>query len=78
MHVLVVGSGIIGTIYRWALAESGHHVVHFVRSGRASALREGLTLDMFDRRKGHERNFRGLYGLNALCPGRYSRWPVFR
>jgi len=66
MHVLVVGSGIIGTIYGWALAESGHHVVHLVRSGRASALREGLTLDMFDRRKGHKRNFRGLYGLNAL------------
>jgi len=66
MHVLVVGAGIIGSIYGWALVQSGHHVVHLVRSGRASALRAGLTLDMFDRRKRHKRNFRGLYRLNAV------------
>ena len=28
MRVLVGGSGIIGSIYGWALAEIGHHVVH--------------------------------------------------
>ncbi len=66
MQVLVVGAGIIGSIYGWALAESGHHVVHLVRSGRAAALRDGLPLDMFDRRKGHKRNFRGLYRLDAV------------
>ncbi|HYA64348.1 MAG TPA: 2-dehydropantoate 2-reductase N-terminal domain-containing protein [Candidatus Sulfotelmatobacter sp.] len=66
MNVLVVGAGIIGSIYGWALAEGGHHVVHLVRSGRASALSDGLTLDVFDRRKGHKRNFRGLYRLNAV------------
>jgi 2-dehydropantoate 2-reductase len=66
MHVLVVGAGIIGSIYGWALAESKHQVVHLVRSGRAAGLREGQTLDMFDRRKGHKQNFRGLYRLNAV------------
>ncbi len=66
MQVLVVGAGIIGSIYGWTLAESGHHVVHLVRSGRSAALRDGLPLDMFDRRKGHKRNFRGLYRLNAV------------
>jgi 2-dehydropantoate 2-reductase len=66
MHVLVVGAGIIGSIYGWALAESGHEVVHFVRSGRAAALRDGVTLDMFDRRKGHKRNFGGLYKPDAV------------
>jgi len=66
MHVLVVGAGIIGSIYGWALAESGHHVVHLVRSGRASPLRGGLSLDVFDRRKGHKRDFRGLYKLAAV------------
>jgi hypothetical protein len=50
--------GIIGSIFGWAVGESGHHVVHLVWSGRASALRNGLTLDMFDRR-GHKGNFRG-------------------
>jgi 2-dehydropantoate 2-reductase len=66
MHVLVVGAGIIGSIYGWALAEGGHHVVHLVRSGRAAAFRDGLPLDVFDRRKGHKRNSRGLYRLNAV------------
>jgi 2-dehydropantoate 2-reductase len=66
MRVLVVGAGIIGSIYGWALAESGHHVVHLVRSGRASGLHDGLTLDMLDRRKGHKRNFRLLYRLHAV------------
>jgi 2-dehydropantoate 2-reductase len=66
MQVLVIGAGIIGSIYGWALAETGHHVVHLVRSGRAAAFRDGLPLDVFDRRKGHKRNSRGLYRLNAV------------
>ena len=66
MRVLVVGAGIIGSIFGWALAEGGHHVVHLVRSGRAAAFRDGLPLDVFDRRKGHKRNFRGLYRLHAV------------
>ena len=65
MRVLVIGAGIID-IYGWALAEGGHHVVHLVRSGRAAAFRDGLVLDVFDRRKGHKRNFRGLYRLDAV------------
>ena len=66
MRVLVVGAGIIGSIYGWALAESGHNVKHLVRSGKAAALLDGLPLDLFDRRKGRKRNFRGRYKLNAL------------
>jgi len=65
MRVLVIGAGIIGSIYGWALAEGGHHVVHLVRPGRAATLRAGLAIDLYDRRKGRERNFRGLYRLNA-------------
>ena len=65
MRVLVVGAGIIGSIYGWALAESGHHVVHLVRSGRAAALGDGVKLDVLDRRKGHNRHFYGLYKLVA-------------
>jgi len=66
MHVLVVGAGIIGSIYGWALAESGHPVVHLVRSGRAASLGDGVKLDVFDRRKGHKRHFYGRYRLNAV------------
>lgn len=66
MRVLVVGAGIIGSIYGWALSESGHHVVHLVRSGRAAALRGGLEVDVFDRRKVRKRKFCGLYRLDAV------------
>jgi 2-dehydropantoate 2-reductase len=66
MRVLVIGTGIIGSIYGWALAESGQEVVHLVRSGRAASLRHGLAVDMFDRRKGRKRHFRGLYRLIAV------------
>jgi 2-dehydropantoate 2-reductase len=66
MRVLVIGAGIIGSIYGWALAESGNRVVHLVRPGRAAALRDGLPLDMFDRRKGHKRKFHGLYRVDAV------------
>lgn len=66
MRVLIVGTGIIGSIYAWALADGGHRVVHLVRSGRSAALGSGLKLDIIDRRKGHKRNFRGLYRLDAV------------
>ena len=66
MRVLVVGAGIVGTIYGWALAERGHRVVHLVRSGRAAALGNGLTIDLFDKREGRKRSLRGLYKLMAV------------
>jgi 2-dehydropantoate 2-reductase len=66
MRVLVIGTGIIGSIYGWALVEGRHQVVHLVRSGKAAGLRDGVALDVFDRRKGHKRNFHGMYGLNAV------------
>jgi 2-dehydropantoate 2-reductase len=66
MHVLVVGAGIVGIIYGWALADGGHQVVHLVRSGRAAALCNGLAVDLFDRRKGRKRRFCGLYRLEAV------------
>jgi len=66
VRVLLIGAGIIGSIYGWALAESGHEVFHLVRSGRATSLRDGITVDVFDLRKGHNRNFRGLYRLHVV------------
>jgi 2-dehydropantoate 2-reductase len=66
MRVLVVGAGIVSTIYGWALAEGGNYVVHLVRPGRAGALRDGLAVDVIDRRTGHKRNYRGRYNLNTV------------
>jgi 2-dehydropantoate 2-reductase len=65
MRVLVVGAGIIGSIYGWAFAESEHQVVHLVRAGRAPTFRDGMALDVLDLRKRHNRNFPGLYKLDV-------------
>ena len=71
MRVLVIGAGIIGSIYGWALSESGHDVEHLVRSGRAATLLEGLPLDLFDRRKGRNGAFAG--GIGWMQSRRYHR-----
>ncbi|MGD0297864.1 MAG: 2-dehydropantoate 2-reductase N-terminal domain-containing protein [Bryobacteraceae bacterium] len=58
MNVLIIGRGVVGTIYGWALSTSGIKVTHVVR-------KEGLpttdTLDLFDLRKGYPKHTRADY-----------------
>jgi ketopantoate reductase len=61
MKKLIVGAGIIGSIYGWAFAEVGHDVTHLVRPGKSARYANGLKIDMYDVRKGHRRNFIGHY-----------------
>jgi 2-dehydropantoate 2-reductase len=63
MKILIVGSGIIGSIYGWAFAEAGHEVTHLVRPGRGEQFPQGIDLDMYDTRKGHKRNYVGRYAI---------------
>jgi ketopantoate reductase len=53
MKTLVVGTGVIGVIYGWALHQAGSDVTHFVRPGKAGQVPEGVTLDLLDERKGY-------------------------
>jgi len=53
MKTLIVGTGIIGVIYGWALSEAGVDVTHFVRKGKTDQFRKGVDLDLLDERKGH-------------------------
>jgi len=66
MRVLVIGAGIIGSIYGWALADGGHDVVHLVRRRRSAALRGGFAIDMLDLRPGRKRHYQGIYKLAAM------------
>lgn len=66
MRVLIVGAGIIGTIFGWALSRAGHDVAHLVRPGRAAPLADGIAMDVVDRRRGHKGRFRGQYLLTAV------------
>jgi len=63
MKILIVGAGIIGTIYGWAFAEAGHEVTHLVRPGRAANYQDGFKIDMYDVRKGHKKDFIGYYPI---------------
>ena len=65
MKVLIIGTGIIGTIYGWALAEAGHEVVHLVRPGKAGKYARGTDMDVYDTRKGHKRDYVGRYALQV-------------
>jgi 2-dehydropantoate 2-reductase len=55
MKVLVIGRGVVGTIYGWALSKAGIDVTHVVR-------KEGLpdtdTLDLLDLRPGYSKHTR--------------------
>ncbi len=53
MKILIVGSGVIGVIYGWALSQAGSDVTHLVRPGRKDQFRDGVNLDLLDARKGH-------------------------
>jgi len=65
MKTLIVGAGIIGTIYGWAFAEAGHEVTHLVRPGKAPQFKDGFEIDMYDVRKGHKRDYIGHYPIGV-------------
>jgi 2-dehydropantoate 2-reductase len=65
MKILIVGAGIIGSIYGWAFSEAGHHVTHLVRPGKSPQFANGIEIDMYDTRKGHKRDFVGHYTIHV-------------
>ena len=51
MRVMMVGRGVISTLYGWALAQAGHEVQYYVRPGRAATLGGKVEVDLLDARK---------------------------
>jgi pyruvate-formate lyase len=48
MRILMLGRGVIATIYGQALQHSGHHVDHLVRPGRAAEYGDTVQTDVID------------------------------
>jgi 2-dehydropantoate 2-reductase len=65
MKLLIVGAGIIGSIYGWAFAAAGHDVTHLVRPGKAGKFTDGFKIDMYDVRNHHQRDFIGHYAIRV-------------
>ena len=59
MKLLIVGTGVIGTLYGTMFRDGGHQVTHYVRVGKSLSLKEGIKIDVLDERKGFskERQF---------------------
>ena len=66
MKTLIVGTGIIGVIYGWALSQSGVDVTHFVRKGRMEQFKDAIPLDLLDERKGHAKYNVTKYALRCI------------
>jgi ketopantoate reductase len=66
MKTLIVGTGVIGVIYGWALSEAGVDVTHFVRKGKRDNFKGGVSLDLLDERKGHLKYNTTTYALKCV------------
>jgi ketopantoate reductase len=66
MKTLIVGTGIIGVVYGWALVQAGVDVTHFVRKGRKDQCKDGVNLDLLDERKGHSKYNLTKYALKYV------------
>lgn len=58
MNVLIIGRGVVGTIYGWALSTAGVDVTHVVRK---AGLPTTETLDLLDLRTGYPKHTRAKY-----------------
>jgi 2-dehydropantoate 2-reductase len=66
MKTLIVGTGIIGVIYGWALSQAGVDVTHFVRRGKKDQFKNGVDLDVLDEREGHPKYNLAKYSLKCV------------
>jgi len=65
LRILIVGIGIIGTIYGWALSVAGFDVVHYVRKGTTTNP-TGVSMDVLDERKGYQKHNKTVYPLKTI------------
>lgn len=52
MNTLIIGTGVIGSIYGHVLDRAGHEVTHLVRPGRGDMARSEITIRLLDARSG--------------------------
>ena len=63
MKALIVGRGVVGTIYGWALSQAGVDVTHVVRR---DGLPAAVTLDLLDLRPGYRKHNRVSYAAKTV------------
>jgi len=63
MKVLIIGRGVVGTVYGWALKQAGIDVMHVVRK---EGLPDTATLEVLDLRPGYPKNARVTYAPKTV------------
>ena len=63
MKVLIIGRGVVGTIYGWALSRAGVDVTHVVRKQQLPSTE---TLDLLDLRPGFTKHLRATYAPKTV------------
>jgi len=63
MKVLIIGRGVVGTIYGWAFSQAGIDVTHIVRKELPST----ATLDLLDLRPGYPKHSRVTYAPKTVA-----------
>ena len=69
MKIMILGLGVIGTIYGYVFQKSGHHVEHFVRENKRDSVPKNLDIKMLDGRynkKGEDK--KDIYKVNIALP----------
>lgn len=66
MKILIIGTGVIGTIYGWALSDAGHDITHFVRSEKLNNFNNGILIDIADTRKGKKKRYKVNYSIKVI------------
>ncbi|MFD3157329.1 ketopantoate reductase family protein [Haloimpatiens sp. FM7330] len=62
MKILIIGTGVIGSVYGWQLFESGNDVTHFVRKGKKQMIeKQGIHIRCLDMRVGEKNHKEVLY-----------------
>jgi 2-dehydropantoate 2-reductase len=65
MKILVIGAGVIGTLYGWAARQNGNEVVHLLRPGRAERFCNGVQFDFYDQRTSRASRGQFVYPLQT-------------
>jgi 2-dehydropantoate 2-reductase len=65
MKILIIGAGVIGTIYGHALYESGNDVTHYVRPGKKKLFANGIRIRLLDGRESKPKEKEIVYSLKV-------------